>query len=100
MSLGPSDVYDHNPETILFLGCTHGHSVDRDFDPRLVGSAPDETKDCKHAVHATSLRNYRSILHDGGMRADRLDIHFAREAVAGIVNLESANSAITLMRIA
>ena len=31
---------------------------------------------------------------------DVVDIHFAREAVAGTVNLESANSAITLMRIA
>ena len=82
MSLGPSDVYDHNPETILFLGCTHGHSIDRDFDPRLVGSAPDETMDCKYAVHATTRQNYHSILSDGAMRTDdrksRINIHFAR----------------------
>ena len=94
LSLGPSDVYDHNPDTTLFVGCTHGHTIDKDFDPLLVGSAPDNRKECKFAVHATSRRNFRSILNDGGMRADRLDIHFARvgegQSIEVVEQLKSA----------
>ena len=94
LSLGPSDVYDHNPDTTLFVGCTHGHTIDKDFDPLLVGSAPDNRKECKFAVHATSRRNFRSILDDGFMRADRLDIHFARvgegQSIEVVEQLKSA----------
>ena len=94
LSLGASDVYDRSPDTIIFVGCTHGHTIDKDFDPSLVGAPPEDRSRCKFAVHATSRGNFRSILNSRGMWPKRLDIHFARvgegQSIEVIEQLKSA----------
>ena len=77
VTVGVCDKHTPTLRTVLFIGCTHGHSEGSELQIEGLSWNPQPDQQLL-AVHGTDSSSWRCIARDGAMKTrNRLAIHFS-----------------------